>query len=403
MPLTAIVGLLAGAVLALLPEVANAQAQPVTISVTGSSGHAGDFCGCVRAVSVSETGRFVAFVSDRSDIVPGDTNGSDDVFVADTRTGKTQRVSVSSSGRQANGQSYGPTSISADGRFVLFGSDASNLVPNDTNQFGDVFLRDRVLGTTTRVPRLTVFVGGTWVMSSNARFFAWGPPGHDNTVYRMDRATNHVITGRVGQDEAGVLGISDDGRTVLVVGSGGPRIWKPVSGRLLQATQTINGRPPNRAVDLNALSADGTRVLFTSSASNLVHGDSNGVADVFVRNLVTHRTRRVSVGSNGRQTNGASSGLALSRHGRRRLFSSRATNLVGGDTNGLPDIFLRSGPGASTTRCDVASDGTQANRATLYGALSFDGLHAVFFSEAANLVAGDTNHRRDIFERGPGC
>ena len=105
---------------------------------------------CSVDPAISADGRFVAFSSDATNLVPGDTNGTADVFVRDRQTGTTRRVSVGSGGAQGNGLSVDPA-ISADGRFVAFASDATNLVPGDTNGADDVFVRDRQTGTTRRV------------------------------------------------------------------------------------------------------------------------------------------------------------------------------------------------------------------------------------------------------------
>jgi hypothetical protein len=320
-------------------------------------------------------------------------------------TGVTERVSVSSSGAQANGDSRGPVDISAGGRFVLFTSDATNLVRNDQNDFDDVFLRDRKLGTTTIVPHITVDVGGTWVMSANGRFFAAGPPGHDNTIIRYDRITGKVKQTRVGRDEAGVVDISDNGRSVLVEGSSGPRIWRPLTGRLVRFDQTIDGRfadPSDSYPD--AISGNGRFVMFDSRSSNLIRHDTNGTWDVFVRNLAAHHTRRISVGNRaGRQANGSSTGLGLSGDGRYRLFDSKATNLVAGDSNGKTDIFIRDQHLHTTIRCSVSTTGIQGSGRSSGGAVAETALYVAFLSSSTNLTLGDTNGRVDIFERGPGC
>ena len=100
--------------------------------------------------SISSDGRFIAFESDANNLVPNDTNAATDIFVKDRQTGEVTRVSVDSSGAQAN-EGSGGAAISGDGRYVAFVSDASNLVANDTNNTTDVFLRDRQLGTTIRI------------------------------------------------------------------------------------------------------------------------------------------------------------------------------------------------------------------------------------------------------------
>jgi TolB protein len=377
-------------------------AGPTTVIVTPHSGLSGTAT-YLGPPTVSANGRFVAFDSFRSDIVAGDTNHDWDVFVRDVTAGTTQLVSVSSQGAQGNRSSNGPVDISADGRFVLFRSDATNLVAGDTNDFTDVFLRDRLRGTTSIVPHVTVDVGGSWLMSGNARYFAFGPPGHSNEVGWYNRATGRTIATTVGEDESGVSGISDDGRTVLVSGSAGPRIWKPFHGRLLRFDQASDGTFAREPVFAVALSADGRWVMFDTDAGNLVSGDTNGVKDVFVRNLVTGRTRRISVGSAGRQANRPSWGLGLSEHGRYRLFGSAASNLVRADTNRVADVFVRTRRLGITIRCSVSATGVQGRRGTRQGALSRNGRFVAFLSASANLVPGDANGRADIFERGPGC
>src|SRR5262249_45043093 len=135
--------LLLGATIAALGSVRKV--ERISVSADGAQGNGSSFF-----VATSADGRYVAFESFAGNLVPGDTNGKADVFVRDRLTGSIERVSVSSSGVQGNGAS-GLPSISADGRYVVFESDADNLVPGDTNAATDVFVRDRVLGTTTRV------------------------------------------------------------------------------------------------------------------------------------------------------------------------------------------------------------------------------------------------------------
>ena len=118
----------------------------VSVSSTGAEGNDQS-----RDPAISSDGRYVAFGSDASNLVPGDTNESRDVFVRDRKLGTTRRVSVSSTETQGNSVSFGLPAISSDGRYVAFGSDASNLVPGDTNRSADVFVRDRKLGITRRV------------------------------------------------------------------------------------------------------------------------------------------------------------------------------------------------------------------------------------------------------------
>src|SRR5947207_196032 len=135
--------LLTGAAAALAAGVTKV--ERVSVSSAGEQGNSYS-----STASVSADGRYVAFQSQATDLVPGDTNGAMDIFVRDRTTRTTARVSLSSAGAQADNGSYEPA-ISADGRFVAFESDARNLVPGDTNNSRDIFIRDRMSGTTERV------------------------------------------------------------------------------------------------------------------------------------------------------------------------------------------------------------------------------------------------------------
>jgi Tol biopolymer transport system component len=264
---------------------------------------------------IDDSGRYVVFRSDATNLVAGDTNGQPDVFRRDLTTGTTVRVSVSSSGAQATGGLSTLPSISGDGRFVLFESAASNLVPGDTNNAGDAFLRDLDAGTTTRVS---------------------------------------VATGGV---------------------------------------QAIGGGTSDSALD-----DSGRYVAFRSSATNLVPGDVNGQADVFVHDVLTNRTTRVSIDSNGLAGNGPSSAPSISDGGRSVSFVSTATNLVAGDTNTSADVFVHDRATGTTTRVSVTTAGAQATGNAQRSVISADG-RAIAFDTPASLVAGDTNGILDVYVR----
>jgi Tol biopolymer transport system component len=363
-------------------DAAFAVASPVTSMVAQGSNP-----------SISGTGRFVAY----------EAGGG--IYLRDTLAGTTEQVDISTAGDPANGFSNHPQ-VSARGRYVAFNSDATNLVPHDDNDFADVFLRDRRLGTTTIVPKVTSYVYGEWVMSETGRYFLYSPPGYSFDINRYDRKTGRRISSFIGNDQSHAIGISNDGRTTLAWGTNtGYRIWKPLTNRFRRFDQALGGGYANGQVFADALSADGRVVMFDSAATNLIGHDTNGTRDVFVRNLRTHQTRRISVGGthHKRQANNKSAGMALSMHGAYALFSSRATNLVGSDTNGKIDLFLRDRSHHTTRRCTVSTSGVEANRSTLVGDLSLDGAFAAFFSRATNLVPNDNDGTGDIFGRGPGC
>src|SRR5581483_4479049 len=254
--------------------------------------------------AVSADGRYVAFASDATNLVPGDTNNATDVFVHDRQAGTTTRVSVAAGGGQAGDASFGP-SLSGDGGIVAFVSRSADLVAGDTAGGEDVFVRDLRAGKTTRVSR-----GGS--------------------------ASAPVV------------------------------------------------------------SADGRVVAFASAASAMVPGDTNGASDVFAFDRETGATERVSVGPAGAQGDRASVAPALSADGRFVAFASDATDLVPGDTNQRSDVFVRDRRLGTTIRVSVGSGG-QADRPSATPQVSADGRFVAFQSAADDLVPGDTNSAPDIF------
>jgi Tol biopolymer transport system component len=261
--------------------------------------------------SISADGRFVAFESDATNLVPSDTNGLTDVFVHDRQTDTTERVSVSSEGTEGNGDSVF-ASLNADGRLVAFTSEAFNLVPGDTNGLlGDVFVHDRQTAT---IRRASVDSAGTQ-----------------------------------GNGDSGVntLSLSADGRFVafvsaasnLVPGDTNGRFDVFVHDRQTSTTERVGANAGNQGFQ-PSLSADGRFVAFASLVSNLVPGDRNKTDDVFVHDRQTGLTERVNVSSAGTQGNSLSGGPSVSAHGRFVAFDSFASNLVPGDTNGVFDVFV---------------------------------------------------------------
>ncbi len=320
--------------------------------------------------AISADGRFVAFESDATNLVLGDTNGVADIFVRDVLTGRTTRASVDSAGKQANGASFN-AAISADGRFVAFESDATNLVPGDTIGKRDIFVRDLTTARTTRVSvdsagRQTNGASFKAAISADGRFVA----------FESD-ATNLVLGDTNGAADIFVRDL--------------------LTGRTTRVSVDSLGRQANGASFNAAISADGRFVAFESDATNLVLGDTIGKRDIFVRDLTTSSTTRVSVDSAGGQANGASFNAAISADGRFVAFESNATNLVQGDTNGVADIFVRDLVTGRTTRVSVDSLGRQANGASFNAAISADGRFVAFESDATNLVLGDTTGKRDVF------
>lgn len=356
-----------------LKDMQTAVCSLVSVNVGGGGADLGSIL-----PSISKDGRYVAFESDATNLIAGDTNAVRDIFVRDLQAAVTTRVSVDSLGGQANGRSTFAT-ISADGRYVAFESEATNLVAGDLNGVRDVFVRDRQTGTTQRVSVSALGLEGngpsTWpAISADGRYVAY-----------MSEASNLVPNDTNGQSDVFVLDRQTGSVTRVSVDSSG-----------VQA-DLGSGKP--------SISGDGRVVAFGSDATNLVVGDTNGVGDVFVHLLASGSTQRVSVGASGVQTNGASfmqGNYQVSGDGRFVAFDSTASNLVPGDTNGGSDCFLYDRLTSTQTRLSVTTSGAQAGGGSRSPAISPDGRFAVFESSASNLVPGDNNLQWDVFMRDRG-
>lgn len=350
----------------------------ISLSTSGKEGNGGSESG---PGGISANGRYVAFSSNASNLAPGDTNHRPDVFVRDRETGRTSRVSVSSGGRQGNGESGGPV-ISADGRYVAFTSSASNLVPDDTNHTSDVFLRDRKTGRTIRVSVNSA--GG------QARGSATGSGSNAQSISADGRYVAF-------QSDAANLVPGDTNNLADLF------VHDRKTRRTTRVNVSSSGQQANGDSFHASISADGRYVAFASLTSNLVPGDTNELTDVFVHDLQSGRTTRVSVSSSNGQGDSTSFDPTISASGRYVAFGSDATNLVAGDTNQLPDIFVRDRVAGTTRRVSLTNRGEQANEVggSLYGDISANGRWVAFESGATNLVRGDTNNAPDVFLHGP--
>jgi Tol biopolymer transport system component len=320
--------------------------------------------------SVSGDGRYTAFRSAATNLSPGDTNEKPDVFVHDRLTKETTRVSVGSGGAQANYRSDQP-SVSADGRYVAFESGASNLVSGDTNSTSDVFVHDRQAGTTTRVS-----VGSD---GGQANQMSYSASVSENGRYiAFESLASNLATG----DTNGVWDVF-------------------VHDRLTGTTERVSvgtgGTGGNFGSAFPSVSGDGRYIAFESGASNLVPGDTNRSDDVFVHDRLTGTTTRVSVGTGGVQADSSSVQPSVSGDGRYIAFESGASNLVPGDTNEQPDVFVHDRQTGTTTRVSVGTGGVQADSSSVQTSVSGDGRYIAFKSGASNLVPGDTNRSDDVF------
>jgi Tol biopolymer transport system component len=307
----------------------NATTVRVSVATSGTQGNGNSIY-----PSISDDGRYVAFMSDAGNLVPGDTNLTHDVFVHDSMNGSTERVSVATGGGE--GDLYSANAcISADGRYVVFESPSSNLVPGDSNGDDDVFVRDRQSGTTERVSVATGGVQGNHVsgtprLSADGRYVAFA-----------SQATNFVSGDTNGTADV-FLHDRRTGTTELV-------------------SLATNGVHGNGQSAYPSISADGCYVAFESSSSNLVSNAPIGL-NVYVRDRTHGTTELINVRTGGAHTlHGFSELPSISNDGRYVVFRSRSRDLVSGDTNGYDDVFLhdRAADGFSSM-CSPAIDGVAA-------------------------------------------
>lgn len=411
----------------------TAAAQATVQASVSSAGTPGN--GPSDIPSISADGRCVLFSSTATNLAPGDPDANDDAFVRDLAGGTTEMVSVDSNGVHADGRSRA-NSISADGRFVTFESVAGNLMAHDLNGDSDIFVRDRLLGTTTPVSVSSAGIQGNGnsevsVLSPDGRFVVFRSradnlvPGDTNgewDIFLRDLvsgSTERVNLGPGGAQAHGdsyTTSISEGGRFVLFSSLASDLVPGDVNGqrdvfvrdRLLGTTSFVSvsstGVQSNGDSHAGYLSADGRFATFVSMATNLVPGDTNAVQDVFVHELGTGLTTRASVRSDGGEADGWSTGSGISPDGRFIAITSDATNLVPGDL-GFRDVFLRDTWTGAVTRVGLGQGGVAPNADSWSwgGALSADAREITFFTQAGNMVPGNPGGQFDIYvrDRGP--
>lgn len=376
-----------------LLDLVTRQIQLVSVSSQGANGNQFAF---FDSLSISADGRYVAFASDSTNLVPNDGNGETDVFVRDILTGTTILASVNSSGNQLAANTRDFTlrpAISANGQFVAFQSQANNLVPNDTNgDDQDIFVRDLRAGTTTRVSvssrgeqsRPWNIVASadsrTPSISGDGRFVAF-ESNAINLDSRDTRANNFDIF--VHDRQTGQT------RQVSVNSQGSVAVGE-------SSQETSIGFSKTSGSSNAVISANGRYVVFQSGATNLIPNDNNDRVDIFRHDLQTGETVLVSVGLNGSLANagsgiGSSRNGAISSDGRYVVFQSLANNLVPNDTNNALDVFMRDMGTSTTERISINSSGQEAvggQPITVSGdgTISDGGRYIAFLSQSANLV-----------------
>ncbi|MEX2193642.1 MAG: hypothetical protein WD844_00010 [Thermoleophilaceae bacterium] len=286
---------------------------------------------------------------------------------------RTFRVSDPAGG-VANGESANPA-ISTTGRLVAFDSSATNIAPDENGAVRDVFTVDRATGERLLVSRAP---GGAPANGPSVDPALAGPR---RRVIFTSAASNLVD------------GDTNNGADIFVRDGSGP---------IQRVSVAFDGGQGNGHSFQPDISADGRFVVFASGSTNLVRGDTNGVDDVFIRDLREGITRRVSLHGRRGQPNGRSGTPAISPDGRFVSFESEATDLDGHDENEVADVFLRDVSAGVTARVTESTDGDEQSSSVAapfrqVSDVSRNGRHVVFESDASNLVEDDTNRDTDIF------
>lgn len=349
-----------------------------TLLTPGLDGKGGDRdSSTVSPHSVSHDGNIIVFGSEANNLTPRHLGDHEDIFAYDKKTKQTELISKGVNGELANSYSWG-ASVSADGRYVAYQTQATNIVPGVKEMCGtrptciNAIVHDRLTkhSTLVNVNSQGVRMGMSWqqvpVISANGNFVVFGSaslisPGDIND-------DNDVMVRDLRRKTTTLASVDNNNRTA-------EDPWP-------NPTYTISG--------------DGRYVAFSSSAP-LSSDDINNDSDIFLRDLHTNKTTLVSVDKNGQPlAESDASQPVLSSDGRYLAYASWAPGVVESDTNNRSDIFLRDLQTLKTTRISVASNGTQANDASYEPSISADGRYIIFHTYANNLVPADTNESKEI-------
>jgi Tol biopolymer transport system component len=410
----------------LFPVVAQQSIDRVSLGANNSEANNQSLTG-----SLSADGRFLVFGSLASNLVPGDNNHTQDIFVRDLETGEVSCASVNSQGDFADGTNMNPA-ISASGRYVVFSSWADNLDPNDVDGDADIYLHDRWTSETTLVSASihgtsademcsypSISADGQIIsFSTNATNLTTGSGNGSHQIFVLDRNSGQMQV--VSRNAMGQLGnrtslhsqVSPCGQLVAIV-SGATNLIPGDTNQnsdvfvvdrqalsVLRVSVDSNGLEANgNSFGIPAWSGDSRFVAFESGADNLVIGDSNWSLDIFLYEFASAQVERVSLTNWGGQANSSCQNPKLSNDGRLVVFQSKANNLVSHDSGAIVDIFARDRKTGRTVCLTNQQAGITATENCFNPSISADGQFVTFGSDAGDFVVGDTNGEHDIFRR----
>ncbi|WP_118135078.1 M10 family metallopeptidase C-terminal domain-containing protein [Oceanicella sp. SM1341] len=384
--------------------------------------HGAEADGTSTRAAISGDGRFIAFTSYADTLVPGDDEGQLDIFVRDMARGETRRLTELRTGTGANGDS-GAAELSANGRFAVFQTEATNLAARDGNGASDIFLADLARGSLVRLSETAAGV------ALNGASFAPVISGNGNTVVFRTTATD--ITGRNGltdlvawdattdtlrridtvqslpghESARAYEALSHNGRFLAYTDETFVRdddVFVPIlqlrvldlaTGRNRLVSATEAGGPADGPSSSPALSADGSTLVFLSSASDIAAGGpqgSGGPGDLYVHDVDSGRTVALGLGDEVSPAENPS----VSADGRYIAFSG---NALAGDDDETYDIYVHDRMSGETAMVDLSAAGLSGDEAAALPRISADGRWIAFDSWATNLTGDDTNGRKDVF------
>lgn len=327
---------------------------------------------CTRPV-ITPDGRFIAFESEASNLVRGDRNQGSDVFVYDTRRRKLVRASLTSDGVELTGQSRHPA-ISADGRFVAFESNATNLGPADRDVDADIYVHDLQTGATSLVS------AGIEGAPSNGQCLNAAISADGRYIAYEGFASNLV---------------PDDTNSASDV-----FVFDQVTGATVRASLTYTGAQANYGGSFPAISGNGRFVSFSTIAYGMVPGYPYPGRNHYVRDLVNQTTEQVSLRAGTTETTGGgdSSLAPLSYDGRFVVFSTQS-QLVPEDLDQGIDVYVRDRELSTTERASLSYRGEPADLTVSQPSISDNGRYVAFRSSAPALVDAPENYDWHLYVR----